>query len=133
MKDTRLYVLAHPEARRRAKQFIDVAPDGWQVECRPPRRNSASNAALHSMLGKIAARVPWAGKMREIETWKRLLVAAWCRSQNDGVEILPALDGNGIDIVFRKTSQMTQDEMRDLLGYIEAWAAEQPEMQKDDG
>jgi hypothetical protein len=130
--DSRLFVLAHQEARRQAQQFMAAAPDGWRIECKPPRRNSAINAALHAMLGRIAARVPWAGKLRGIETWKRLLVAAWCRAQNDGVEILPALDGQGVDIVFRPTSKMTQDEMRDLLGYIEAWAAEQPEIQEDE-
>jgi hypothetical protein len=131
MTDSRLFVLAHQEARRQAQQFMAEAPDGWRIECKPPSRNSAINAALHGMLGEIAARVPWAGKLRNIETWKRLLVAAWCRAQNDAVEILPALDGQGVDIVFRPTAKMTQAEMRDLLGYIEAWAAEQPEMQED--
>jgi hypothetical protein len=45
--------------------------------------------------------------------------------------ILPSLDGHGVDIVFRRTSQMTQAECRDLLAFIEAWAAEQPAMQME--
>jgi hypothetical protein len=35
--------------------------------------------------------------------------------------MLPALDGAGVDIVFRRTSEMTQAEVRELLAFIEAW------------
>ena len=38
--------------------------------------------------------------------------------------MLPALDGHGVDIVWRKTSAMTQREVRELLSFIEAWEAE---------
>ena len=129
MSDKQLFVLKHDIARTRAARAVAEAPAGWRVVIEPPKRNGDINAALHARLGEIAARVQWAGKLRDIETWKRLLVAAWSRAQGEHVELLPALDGNGVDIVFRRTSQMTQAEVRDLLGYLDAWAAEQPEMQ----
>ena len=37
---------------------------------------------------------------------------------------LPALDGAGVDVVFRRTSEMSQREVSDLLAFIEAWDAE---------
>ena len=46
------------------------------------------------------------------------------------VMLVPALDGNGVDIVMIRTSTMTQADMRDLLAYIDAWCAEQPAMQE---
>lgn len=123
----RVFYLVHDEARRRASQCVAEAPDGCIAEVREPNRNGAINAALHAKLGEIAERVQWAGAKHEIETWKRLLVGAWSRAQGEPVTMLPALDGNGIEIVFRRTSSMTQAEVHDLICYIEAWAAERPE------
>lgn len=130
MNDKRIFVLAHLEARRRATQAVAEAPEGWRVTVEPPKRNGEINAALHAMLGEIADRVPWAGKLRTIESWKRLMVAAWLRAVGEQVEFLPAIDGHGVDVVFRRTSRMSQAEVRDLLAYVEAWAAEQPQMQE---
>lgn len=132
VSEPRVFILAHPVARRRAQEFIGQAPDGWTVECKPPRRNSAINAALHAMLSDIAARMPWAGQKRDITTWKRLLTAAWLRARGEQVELLPAIDGKGVDVVFERTSQMSQAEVRELLTFVEAWAAEQPELQEQE-
>lgn len=128
MNERRVFGLVHAEARRRALAAVAAAPDGWTVTVAPPKRNSDINAALHAALGEIADRVEWAGKKWDIETWKRLLVAAWTRATGERTLILPALDGHGVDIVFRRTSQMTQAEMRDLMAFIDAWCAEQPAM-----
>ena len=127
--DKRIFFLAHDEARRRVGEFARQAPPGWRVTFEPPKRNLDINAALHAKLGEIAERVQWAGKHWDIETWKRLLVAAWTRATGERTLILPALDGNGVDIVFRRTSQMTQAEMRDLMAFIDAWKAERREFQ----
>ena len=127
MSDKRIFRLVHAEARRRAAQFCMEAPEGWTATYAPPKRNGEINAALHAMLGEIAERMTWAGKHWEIEVWKRRLVAAWTRAQGESTVVLPALDGSGVDVVFRRTSEMSQAEMRDLLGFVEAWWAEQPE------
>lgn len=120
----RVFVLSHDQARAGVGGFARVAPAGTVVEFREPARNSAINAALHAKLGEIAARRTWAGRRWDTETWKRLLVAAWSRAEGEPLQMLPALDGNGVDIVWRKTSDMTQAEVRDLLGFIEAWDAQ---------
>lgn len=124
MSDKRLFILAHTEARHRAMSCVAEAPQGYTVTVQEPRRNSDINAALHARLGEIADRVEWAGKRWDVETWKRLLVAAWTRATGERTLILPALDGHGVDIVFRRTSKMTQREMSDLIEFINAWAAE---------
>ena len=126
----RVFQLVHSEARARCAQFAMQCPEGWRVTFEEPRRGLDINAALHARLGEIAAAVPWAGKLRSIEVWKRLLVAAYMREIGAQMEMLPALDGHGIDVVYAPTSQMTQKEMRDLMTYVDAWAAEQPELQE---
>lgn len=100
-----------------------IAGHRMVVEIRPETRNDGQNRLLHKMLGEIATQVEWAGKKREPEVWKRLLVACWLRARGESVEILPALDGHGIDVVFRHTSKLTRSECAELITYIEAWAA----------
>ena len=94
------------------------------VEVRQETRSLAENAMLHALLGQISREVEWAGKKRDVETWKRLLTAAWCRARGEHVEMLPALDGHGVDIVFRRTSQLTRSECAELIEYVLAWSAE---------
>ena len=117
-------ILAHAEARRGAMQAVAEAPDNYSVTIAPQKRNLSINAALHAKLSEIAATREWAGRRWDIETWKRLLVAAWSRATGLPLVMLPALDGAGVDIVFRRTSVMTQAEVRDLMGFIDAWEAE---------
>ena len=124
MSDKRSYTLANEAVRRRAMAAVADAPLTYRVTVEPARRNADINAALHAKLGEIADIRKWAGKRWDIETWKRLLVAAWSRATGQALVMLPALDGAGVDIVFRRTSQMTQAEVRDLLAFIEAWEAE---------
>ena len=93
------------------------------LELKPDTRSSAENRMLHAMLGYISQNMEWAGQKRDTETWKRLLVAAWCRATNEQVEILPAVDGHGVDIVYRKTSKLSRKECADLIEFIFAWGS----------
>jgi len=94
-----------------------------QIVAREATRSSEQNAKLHAMISDIARTREWAGKRRDIETWKRLLTAAWLRARGESVELLPALDGHGIDVVFRPTSSLTVAECSELIDFIEAWEA----------
>lgn len=94
------------------------------VELRQETRSDAQNRLLHAMLGEIAKQKEWAGKRRDAETWKRLLTAAWLRARGESIEILPALDGHGVDVVFRHTSKLNRAECGELCDFIGAWAAE---------
>lgn len=124
----RVFVLAHDEARRRAVDCVRSAQDGFVVEVREPVRSGEQNAALHALLTDIASRCEWVGKKWPLEVWKRLLTAAWCRATGQAVTMLPALDGQGVDIVFRRTSSLSKRECSELLEFVNAWAAEQPAM-----
>ena len=86
------------------------------------QRSSEQNAKLHALLHDIASQKQWAGSALDPEAWKRLLVAAWERSEKRAAEIYPALDGAGFDVVYRHTSRMNNREMSELIEYITAWA-----------
>lgn len=96
------------------------------VEVRRDRRSNAANARLHAILARIARHKVWSGRHWPASTWKRLLLVAWAREcGEDDVEILPALDGDGVDLVWRRSSEMSSDEFAEFLDYVEAWAAQE--------
>lgn len=116
------FVLVHDQARFNARKAVDEAPHGYTVEVKPIKRTLDQNAKLHALLSDIAASIEWAGQKRDVEVWKRLLTAAWLRARGEPIEMLPALDGHGVDIVFRRTSNLTKNEMIELIEYIQAWS-----------
>ena len=103
---------------------MTVAGHRLVLEVRPEKRSDAQNRLLHACLGEISKQVEWAGCKRDVDTWKRLLTAAWLRARGEPIEMLPALDGHGVDIVFRRTSQLTKAECAELSEFVMAWAAE---------
>ena len=120
-----LFILAHELARKNAMQAVLEAPTGYAVEIRPKNRTLDQNAKIHALIQEISRKIVWAGKLQEVETWKRLLTAAWLRARGEPVEMLPAIDGFGVDVVFRPTSKLTVEEMSEFIEYVTAWAVEQ--------
>lgn len=111
-------------AWRHAKGWLMASDTRLTLEIRPEKRSDAQNRLLHACLGEISKQVEWAGCKRDVDTWKRLLTAAWLRARGEPIEMLPALDGHGVDIVFRRTSQLTKAECAELSEFVMAWAAE---------
>ena len=120
---------------RNAQQGHAVMQDAWQwakphlvagadleLHVRRSTRSTKQNAMLHALLTDISKQMEWAGKKRDVECWKRLLTAAWLRARGEPLEMLPAVDGHGADIVFRRTSELTKAECAELCDYIMAWA-----------
>ena len=103
---------------------MTVAGNRLVLEVRPEKRSDAQNRLLHACLSEISKQVEWDGAKRDVDTWKRLLTAAWLRARGEPIEMLPALDGHGVDIVFRRTSQLTKAECAELSEFVMAWAAE---------
>ena len=118
----KVFRLVHQAARENAIRAVSEAPEGYAVEVKSVTRSLEQNAKLHALLSDIARVIVWAGSYRDVEVWKRLLTAAWLRARGEPIEMLPALDGHGVDIVFRRTSELTVPEMIELIEYIQAWA-----------
>ena len=119
------FILSHNTARQFAIEAVKTVPDGYIVEIKPKTRSLEQNAMLHSILQTVASKIQWANSYRDAETWKRLLIAAWLRARGVTVELLPAIDNHGVDVVFRHTSKLSVEEMSEFLEYVQAWAIEQ--------
>lgn len=124
-----IYKLTGPAARTAAIKAISVAPEGWFCRITEPNRSLEANALLHAELQEVSERVQWAGEYLSVEDWKRLLTAAWMRATGQKVTLLPAVDGNGFDALYRRTSLLTKVEMNELIAYVQAWKADVPELQ----
>lgn len=94
------------------------------VVIRDEDRNDEQNKKLHAMLADISAQVDHAGKKWSVLIWKRLLTAAWLREEGDQPQLIPAVDGNGFDVVYERTSKLSVKQCASLIEWISAFGAE---------
>jgi NinB protein len=84
-------------------------------------RSRDHNARFHAMVRDIAHQVTWAGERLGEEDWKRLLLAA-----KFGQKVVPNPLTDGIGFVVmngRASRSLTNAEMEEMLGEIEAFGA----------
>jgi NinB protein len=113
------FILAHAEARRRAVQAVQDAPEGYAVTVAEPTRNLEQNAALWAILNEISEHVVWHGRKLSPEDWKHVFSASLKR-----LDVVPNLEGTGFVALGLSTSKMTKREFSDLLELVNAFAAE---------
>lgn len=87
-------------------------------------RSGEQNKALHAMISDIARQVEHAGKKWSVVIWKRLLTASWLREEGEEPQLIPALDGNGFDTIYERTSKLSVKQCASLICWIEAFGAE---------
>ena len=116
-----ILTLVNDKVRQRTKDLIDMAPEGYVVRIDEPTRNLEQNSLLHAELQEIAESREWAGQRWSVEAWKRLLTAAWCRATGQGVQMVPAVDGQGFDVLYQRTSDLTKRECSELIEYVKAF------------
>lgn len=125
MSDKRIFRLVHATARKLAAECCMTAPDLYVCTIQEPTRTLEANAALHAAISDVAKQIKWHGEQLDAEDWKRLLVAAWARAEHQSMKMVPALDGQGFDVIYRRTSTMTKREVSDLIEYVRAWGTDQ--------
>jgi hypothetical protein len=94
-------------------------PEGTTVEFRSPRRSTDQNALMWSLLGQISKQVEWYGQKLSSEDWKDVLTASLRRTR-----VVPGIEAGTFVPLGMRTSQMTKDELSDLIELIYAFGAE---------
>lgn len=87
-------------------------------------RSVEQNAKLHACLADIAKQVEHAGKKWNVTIWKRLCTASWLREMGENAQMIPALDGNGFDVIYEKTSKLGVKKCASLIEWVLAFGAE---------
>lgn len=114
----------HPSRRNAAQYILHDAPDGYVVKVSELKRSLDQNALLHAALSDVAAQCEWVGRKWDVESWKRLMTAAWCRTRRQGAHLVPAIDGQGFDVLYQRTSTLAKSECSELCEFIFAWGSE---------
>ena len=94
-------------------------PAGTTVEFRAPRRSLDQNALMWSLLGQISKQVDWYGQKLSSEDWKDVLTASLRRTR-----VVPGIDAGTFVPLGMRTSQMTKEEISELLELVYAFGAE---------
>ena len=119
----RTFILAHDLARQNAKRAIDDAPAGYSVTIAEPRRNSDQNAKFHAICSDIAkSGMLWAGKPRNADQWKVLLVSGHAVATKEGAEMVPGIEGEFVN-VRESTALMSVRRSASLIEYALAFCA----------
>lgn len=105
--------------RVRAVNIIAAAPAGARVEIKAAKRSTGQNSKLWAMLTDVAMQLPWHGQKIRPDDYKLLFLDALKREKR----LVPALEGDGFVDLGRSSSDLSKDEMSDLLTLIESFGA----------
>lgn len=109
---TRYVIVLNGKAdRERAAKYITAAPLGTRVEFKAVRRTSAQNDKMWATLTDIAEQLPWHGVRLRADDWKLILLNALKRE----VRIMPSIDGAGFVNLGVSSSDLSKQEMADLI------------------
>lgn len=105
--------------RVRAVNIIAAAPAGTRVEIKAAKRSLPQNDRMWAMLTDVAIQLPWHGQKITPDDWKLIFL--------DGlkgeVRTVPNIEGNGF-VSLRRSSDLSKDEMSNLIDLIGAFGAE---------
>ena len=88
------------------------------------QRNNEQNKLLHALLADIAKQVSHAGMKWDVTVWKRLCTAAWLRERGASIQMIPAIDGKGIDVLYEPTSKLSKRKCAELIEWVIAYGVE---------
>jgi len=108
-----------PADRKLIATWASNVPEGTTVEFRAPRRSLDQNALMWSLLGQISKQVDWYGQKLSSEDWKDVLTASLRRTR-----VVPGIDAGTFVPLGMRTSQMTKEEISELIELIYAFGAE---------
>lgn len=115
-----LITLLSATDRERAKHWVDRAPVRSRVEFKAARRSLEQNAKLWASLSDIASQVGWFGKRLTTNQWKIVFLDALKRES----QLVPNIDGTGFVDLGRSSSDLTKDEMSQLIEIILCFGAQ---------
>lgn len=115
-----LLTLRSTAERDRAIRFVAKAPPGTRVEFKAAKRTLDQNSKMWAMLTDVAQQVKWHGVTLRPDDWKLIFLDALKRE----LRMVPNLDGTGFVNLGRSSSDLTKDEMAQLLELITAWGAQ---------
>jgi hypothetical protein len=105
--------------RERAAKWAWQAPAMTRVEFKETKRSLDQNALMWCRLTEIACQVVWYGEKLTSTDWKDIFTASLRKAH-----VVPGLDAGTYVVLGMHTSDMSKEEIGNLLDLIDAFAAE---------
>src|SRR5689334_4223839 len=115
-----LVVINHLADRKLIAKWAATVPDGTRVEFKKPKRTLPQNDRMWAMLTDIAQQKEHAGRRYTPDQWKVIFMHACGRE----VQFLPSLDNSTFIPWGQSSSDLSKEEMTDLIDFISHWGAE---------
>lgn len=117
---SRAVLVLYGEAERlKAADWLSKAPPLTRVEFKGPRRTLPQNDRFWALLTDVADQLTWHGVKLSTEDWKLVFLDSLKRE----LRLVPNIDNNGFVNLGRSSSDLTKEEMGDLMTIIEAFGA----------
>jgi hypothetical protein len=114
-----LVIIASAGDRAKAIGWIARAPWNTRVEFKGPKRSVPQSDKMWAMLTEVATQLPYNGLRLTPDDYKLIFLDALKRE----VRMVPNLDGNGMVSLGRSSSDLSKEEMSDLIELIAAFGA----------
>ncbi len=118
-----LLVLANETFRRKAIDWIMRAPVDTRVEFKGPKRTTPQNDRMWAMLTDLSLQLAWHGQALTPEDWKLVMLDALRREKHDQLRLVPNTDGTGFVPIGTSSTDLSKEEMADLIEIIFAFGA----------
>lgn len=123
-----LFVINGAVDRRRLVNILDKVPTGTRVEFKAAKRTLPQNDRMWAMLTEVSRQLPWHGQKLRPDDWKVLFTKSLRREDR----MVPNLENDGFVDLSRSTSDLTKDEMSQLIESIFEFGARHGVVFKDD-
>lgn len=121
MTDRWLIILDDGPQRAKAVKWCKGLPKGTRVEFKKPRRSLEQNDRMWAMLNDISEQRRHCEMKLSPEIWKCVFMDA---ALNIKTTYVPSLDMQGIVPLGYRSSDLSKEEMSDLISFMDAWGAE---------
>jgi hypothetical protein len=95
------------------------------LEIKDAGKSRDQEKLYHELIGQIAKQAQHLGAKWDAESWKRLLVEAFCK--DIGLKtgaVIPNLAGDGIVQLGMQTRNFTKEQASEFVEWLHAWGAE---------
>jgi hypothetical protein len=119
-----LVVLDTEFQRRKAADWCWSLKHGTRVEFKAPKRSDDQNSLMWVLLTKMSVALKWHGRHLTPDDWKLQFLDALRRAKNEELRIVPNIDNTGFVNLSTSSSDLSKDEMSDLIELIYKFGAE---------
>jgi hypothetical protein len=115
------FILINDQVRSNALHAVRMAPAGHTVSVSEPKRSNDQNAKFHAMITDLSrSHVEWAGKRRNREDWKAIMISGHAVATGTSGEVIPGLEGEFVAIR-ESSARMSVRRAASLIEYLTAF------------